>query len=61
MMKDAYIVSNDMFRDFSANLRMKNKDTIRKVAIWIHTHRISFTIMDSQFVPRPEFSFCPSS
>eukprot|EP01096_Ripella_sp_DP13-Kostka_P008663 TRINITY_DN3233_c2_g1_i1.p1 TRINITY_DN3233_c2_g1~~TRINITY_DN3233_c2_g1_i1.p1 ORF type:complete len:546 (-),score=239.43 TRINITY_DN3233_c2_g1_i1:55-1692(-) len=57
MKNDAYIVSNDMFRDFSANIRIKDKDTIRKIELWIRHHRISFTIMDSQFVPRPEFSF----
>ncbi|KAK8799524.1 hypothetical protein WA158_006073 [Blastocystis sp. Blastoise] len=51
---DGCIVSNDLYRDYIDSLPINKKNILRK---WIRTHVISYTFIENEFLPNPNFVF----
>jgi hypothetical protein len=48
-----YIVTNDRYRDYKARGDVDSSEMHR----WIQTHTISYTFVEDEFLPNPDFSF----
>ena len=55
---NAFIVTNDKFRDYLAKLQMtpsKNEpDAIKREYAWLKQHSISFAFNEDEFLPNPD-------
>lgn len=51
-MKDAVIISNDMYRDFTVRGQVGTEASRR---FWVKTHCCSYTFMGDDFMPNPDF------
>lgn len=53
--KNAFIVTNDMFRDYVDKISDNRKKESEKM--WIKDRRIGFTFHEDEFIPNPDSSF----
>lgn len=55
---DAFIVSNDKFRDYikklQTNPNTNEAETIKKQDTWLQQHCVSFTFKGDEFLPNPD-------
>lgn len=55
---DAFIVTNDKFRDYLSKLQMmpsmNQPDAIKRERAWIKQHSISFAFNEDEFLPNPD-------
>ncbi|OEH73738.1 ribonuclease related [Cyclospora cayetanensis] len=57
LMNNGCIVTNDLYRDITN--RVPNKSQQTALRAWLKRHVISFTFVDGEFLPNPEFQWPP--
>lgn len=56
-MRGGCIITNDMYRDICS--RVADKTQQAALRLWLKRHIITFTFVDGDFIPNPEFQWPP--